>query len=98
MMALGSIPSGTYTGNAIDEILISGPNADVFADMTVADYGVPVRIPFGSMNIGPAVGSTAAFEFGMHEDQGLIAAGLVGAWMTLPPRRRRRRTQAATRT
>jgi hypothetical protein len=35
------------------------------------------------------VGSTAAFEFGMHEDQGLIAAGLVGAWMTLPPRRRR---------
>jgi hypothetical protein len=60
MMALGSVPSGTYTGNAIDEILISGPNADVFADMTVAEHGVPVRIPFGSLNIGPAVGSTAA--------------------------------------
>ena len=59
MMALGSVPSGTYTGNTTDEILIAGPTADVFSDITVAEHGVPVRIPFGSMNIGPAVGSTA---------------------------------------
>ena len=59
MMALGSIPSGSYTGNGMDEILIAGPNANVFADVTVDDHGVPVRIPFGTMFIGPAVGATA---------------------------------------
>jgi len=59
MMSLGSIPSGTYTGNATDEILIFGPNANVFADMTVKDRGVPVRIPYGTMNIAPAAGTTA---------------------------------------
>lgn len=59
MMSLGSIPSGTYTGNAIDEILIVGPNANVFADMTVDDRGVPVRIAYGAMYVGPAVGATA---------------------------------------
>jgi hypothetical protein len=58
MMSLGSQPSGSYTGNAIDEILIAGPNPNVFADMTVEDRGVPVRIPFGTMFVGPAVGAT----------------------------------------
>src|SRR6185503_13078014 len=34
MMSLGSLPSGTYTGNATDEILIIGPSANVFGDLT----------------------------------------------------------------
>jgi hypothetical protein len=59
MMSLGSLPSGTYTGNATDEILIAGPSANVFGDMTVEDRGVPVRIAYGAMFIGPAVGATA---------------------------------------
>lgn len=58
MMALGSLPKGTYTGNAIDEILIFGPTANVFANTTVKDPGVPVRIPFTSMFIGPAASAT----------------------------------------
>ena len=60
MMSLGSIPAGTYTGNAPDEILIFGPNANVFADMTVEDRGLPVRIAYGTMSIAPAVGAAAA--------------------------------------
>jgi hypothetical protein len=59
MMSLGSIPVGTYTGNATDEILIHGPGANVFGNMTVEDLGVPVRIPFGGLYIGPAPPATA---------------------------------------
>lgn len=58
MMALGSLPTGTYTGNATDEILIHGPGANVFGDMTVQDLGVPVRIPFTGLYIGPAQSAT----------------------------------------
>jgi hypothetical protein len=53
MMALGSVPAGKYTGNGTDEILIFGPGANVFANMTVKNHGVPVRIPFTSLYIGP---------------------------------------------
>ena len=53
MMALGSVPTGKYKGNGIDEILIFGPGANVFANMTVKSHGVPVRIPFTSLYIGP---------------------------------------------
>lgn len=59
MMSLGSVPAGTYTGNSIDEVLIIGPNANVFADMTVQDLGVPVRIAFSGLTVAPAAGSTA---------------------------------------
>jgi hypothetical protein len=59
MMSLGSLPGGTYTGNATDEILIAGPNANVFADLTVEDRGIPVRVPYGTVAIAPAVGATA---------------------------------------
>lgn len=58
MMSLGSLPSGTYTGNAIDEILIVGPNANVFADMTIPDRGIPVRIRTSGMSVAPPSGST----------------------------------------
>jgi hypothetical protein len=59
MMALGSLPAGAYIGNGTDEILVHGPNANVFGDMTVEDRGVPIRLPFGNMVIGPAPPSTA---------------------------------------
>jgi hypothetical protein len=60
MMSLGTLPTGTYTGNAIDEILIFGPNANVFSDMTVQDLGVPVRIAYGGMSIAPSPGGAAS--------------------------------------
>lgn len=59
MIALGSVPIGTYTGNGTDEILIQGPGANVFANMTVEDLGVPVRIAFGSIYVGPVAPATA---------------------------------------
>ncbi len=58
MMGLGSLPPGNYVTNAIDEILIHGPSANVFADMTVKDTGVPVRIPYSTMYVGPISPST----------------------------------------
>ena len=58
MMALGSVPIGKYTGNGTDEILIHGPTANVFKNMTVKNLGVPVRIPFSSLAIGPAPPAT----------------------------------------
>jgi hypothetical protein len=58
MMALGSVPTGKYTGNGTNEILIFGPGANVFANMTVKNLGVPVRIPFTSMYIGPTGSAT----------------------------------------
>jgi hypothetical protein len=58
MMSLGTVPTGTYTGNATDEVLIFGPNPNVVADMTVEDLGVPVRIAYGTMSVAPAGGST----------------------------------------
>lgn len=51
MMSLGSIPTGSYTGNAHDEFFIIGPNANVFADLTIHDRGVPVRIQTGGFTV-----------------------------------------------
>ncbi|HEY5248884.1 MAG TPA: hypothetical protein VIJ15_10615, partial [Dermatophilaceae bacterium] len=59
MMALASLPGGTYTGNGIDEVLVIGPNADVFADLTVEDRGVPISIPAVGMNVAPPSGQSA---------------------------------------
>ena len=59
MMALGSLPKGNYKGNGTDEILIHGPSANVFNKMTVKNRGVPVRIPFTSMYVGPTPPATA---------------------------------------
>ena len=59
MMSLGTVPTGSYTGNGNDEILIIGPTQNVFADMTIQDLGVPVRIITGSMFVGPLAGATA---------------------------------------
>jgi hypothetical protein len=51
MMSLGSLPTGSYVGNAIDEIFVVGPGADVFADMTIHDRGIPVRIQTAGMRV-----------------------------------------------
>jgi hypothetical protein len=44
--AAGTLPSGTYTGNAIDEIVLPaiGGRDDVKEDTTLANRGVPYRI------------------------------------------------------
>lgn len=59
MMSVGSVPSGTYakTGNVIDEILIIGPSNNVFADMTINNVGLPLRI-VGDMHVGPSGNNT----------------------------------------
>lgn len=47
--ALGSIPSGTYTGNRVDELLIDPVGTGVagegiLSDVTIRDRGVPYRV------------------------------------------------------
>jgi hypothetical protein len=59
MMSLGSIPTGSYTGNAIDQFTIIGPNANVFGDLTIHDRGVPVRIQTAGFTVAASGGSTA---------------------------------------
>jgi len=49
MMALGTIPTGTYTGNAVDEVLVHS-QYNVFADLTIAKR-LPVHIQTGSMRV-----------------------------------------------
>lgn len=52
--ALRTLPSGTYTGNATDEIIIPGNGGtdDIQEDTTLADHGVPYRVG------GPTGGAT----------------------------------------
>jgi hypothetical protein len=62
MMSLGSLPAGSYTGNArkegADEILVRGPNADVFADLSIKALGVPIRVPFAAVAVRPVAPAT----------------------------------------
>jgi hypothetical protein len=57
MMALGSIPTGTYTGNATDEVLVHS-QFNVFADLTIKNT-LPVHIQTGSMRVAAAGNDTA---------------------------------------
>jgi hypothetical protein len=56
--ALATIPSGTYTGNAVDEIQIvpEAPHYRVVVDETIRHRGVPYRVGgngfFGQMEVG----------------------------------------------
>lgn len=52
--AAGTLPSGTYTGNAVDEIILPamGGRDDIKEDTTFADRGVPYRVG------GPTGGKT----------------------------------------
>jgi hypothetical protein len=59
MMSLGTVPVGSYTGNAADEVLILGPNANVFASITIQDLGIPIRIAYTGMSVAPFGGATA---------------------------------------
>ena len=53
VMALGSIPTFTGQNNAHDDALVIGPNALIFADMTIHKR-LPIRIRLSSVNIeGP---------------------------------------------
>ena len=61
MMTLGSIPPGSYnaTSNAHPEALVIGPNANVFADLTIHKH-LPVRIQTASLTVhAPPSGGTA---------------------------------------
>ncbi len=49
-MALGSIPTGTYTGNAVDEVLVV-ENANVFDNLTIATR-LPIRFQAGGIHVG----------------------------------------------
>ncbi|MGH7619525.1 MAG: hypothetical protein ACREPM_20100 [Gemmatimonadaceae bacterium] len=77
MMSLGSVPTGTYTGNAIDEILIFGPSANIFGDMTVQELGVPVRIPYSAMLVAPPSAATSPVTL-------TLEPGVVFAFPKLP--------------
>lgn len=57
MMALGSIPTGTYTGNAADAVLVHS-QFNVFADLTVKKR-LPVHIQTASMTVA-AVGNVTS--------------------------------------
>lgn len=56
--AAGTVPSGTYTGNGTDEIILpaNGGLDDVKEDMTLADRGVPYRVggPTGGKSLNVA--------------------------------------------
>ena len=41
---LGSIPTGTYTGNALDRVIISGSGGQVIDNQTMHDRGIPYRV------------------------------------------------------
>lgn len=69
--ALDTIPSGTYTGNAIDEILVratGGPEAMVEGG-TIHERGVPYRIGYQAgavLDVGPVSGlATCTIEPGV---------------------------------
>ena len=78
MMSLGTMPVGTYVGNQQDEVLIFGPNANVFADMTVQNIGVPIRIPYGTMSIASTGTPTATVTL-------TLKPGVLFRFPKLPP-------------
>ena len=59
---LGSIPSGVYTGNATDELLIAGSGGQVTTSQTMHDRGIPYRVgegPNGQLDVVGPVGTVA---------------------------------------
>ncbi len=61
---IGSIPSGTYTGNGRDAIGISGSGGPVSSDQTMHDRGVPYHVGSGQdggrMDVDSMVAGTVA--------------------------------------
>lgn len=67
--AVGTIPPGTYTGNAVDEILLELGNYGAYqirGDVTIHDRGLPYRLPAG-LRVGayPDVAGTLTIEPGV---------------------------------
>ena len=56
MLAVGTIPSGTYTGNGADEVRVAG-QFNVFADLTIRNR-LPVRIETARVSIQSAMNDT----------------------------------------
>ncbi|MGZ5266181.1 MAG: hypothetical protein ACXWCC_05275 [Caldimonas sp.] len=60
---VGSVPSGTYSGNGHDEIAIAGSGGPVVDDQTMHDRGVPYHVGSGAdggrMDVNAPVGSVA---------------------------------------
>jgi hypothetical protein len=50
-MALGSIPSGAYTGNLHDEVLVVD-NANIFDNLDIFDRGVPIHFATDGVHVG----------------------------------------------
>ncbi|MCA9668424.1 MAG: hypothetical protein KC503_22690 [Myxococcales bacterium] len=73
---LGTLPSGSYTGNAVDEILMPGGGGaeNIAVDMTLHDRGVPYRVGLVTSNapelrVSAAPATTVAtltIEAGVH--------------------------------
>ncbi len=57
MMSVGSVPSDMHTGNATDEVLVIGASNNVFADMTINKFRIPLRV-VGDMHVGPSGNNT----------------------------------------
>jgi len=57
MMAVGSIPTFVGQNNAHDDAFVVGPNANVFANMTIHKR-LPIRIQTGSMTIAGPINDT----------------------------------------
>jgi hypothetical protein len=74
--AVGTLPSGSYTGNGLDEIVLlaSGGNESIAETTTMHNRGVPYRvgidITFGFLRIGPPIAHPAltllTIEPGVH--------------------------------
>lgn len=58
--ALGTIPTGTYTGNKTDSIQIEGAGTRdaILEDIVLANRGVPYRVKNSSLNVGANTGTT----------------------------------------
>jgi hypothetical protein len=87
MMALGSIPPGNYSSpmNANPMADVIGPNANVFADLTIHNY-LPVRIQTGALYVGPTGQSTTPVTLTLEPGAQLrfpkLGAGQAGARVT----------------
>jgi hypothetical protein len=57
MMAVGSIPTFEADGNARDDALVIGPNANVFANMTIHKR-LPIRIRTASLQVAGPINDT----------------------------------------
>ncbi len=53
LMSVGSLPSGTYTGNAFPQAMVDvGGASRIFADMTIHNR-LPIIIPYGQVTVSP---------------------------------------------